>query len=121
MGLWWWSRLSLGFLLVDRFFDFSCGDAAALALSVDEGCWWLFECDVALHLDAQHQLCAGSAHGVVRCSCGPCAYSSTAGAAIVVLGCGCCDVLLFALWWSCPVEDVLKFGEQVHAAFVVLV
>ena len=111
MGLWRWSRLSLGFLLVDRFFDFSGGDASALALSVNQGCWWLFDCDVALHLDAEDELGAGAAHGVVRCSCGPCAYSSTAGAAIVVLGCGCCDVLLFALWWSCSVEDVLEFGE----------
>ena len=99
------------FLLVDGLVDFSGGDASALALTIYQGCWWLVECDVALHLDAEYEFGAGSAHGVVCCSCGPCAYSCAAGAAVVLLGCGCLDVLLFALWWSCSVEDVLEFGE----------
>ena len=63
------------FLLVDGLVDFSGCDASALALAVYELCWWLVECDVALHLDAEHQLVAGSAHGVGGCACCPCAYS----------------------------------------------
>ena len=96
---------------MDGLVDFPCGDPSALALSVDQGCWWLVKCDVALHLDAEHQLVAGSAHGVGGCACCPCAYPCAAGAAIVLLCGDSCYVLACVVWWSCPVEDVVKFCE----------